>query len=270
MVVTSRVLTVVSDWYEQQDIDVNVHGDIRSLTGVYYVGARFIMLDPPSINFFVAPAPAIARDTSVSMYELFDKIGVKPEACTVTKELASQLLSLAKRGMIELRDSRLCNEVTEVESIVSIPLISKNDGKISVYTSTQSCGSLEFCNVEEVFKHFNVEPPERPMGKSSKLKKQSTGLEQSLTEILEEALAKVKQLPKNFESERIIKLLEDTLDTTYNFWERFLDCKLTKEQIAQLDRDWYAISRIGETEGVDKAIELYGDLRSTIRAGLQI
>lgn len=270
MVVASRVLTAVLDWYEQQGIKVKVFGNIRSLTGVYFVDAGFVRLGSPEIDFRVAPAPVIARDTSVSMYELFDKIGVKPEACTVTRDLALQLLSLAKRGMIELKDSRLCNEVTEVESIVSIPLISKNDGKIRVYTSAQSYGSPEFCNVEEVFKHFNIEPPERPMGKSSELKKQSTGSEQSLTEILEEALAKVKQLPKNFESERIIKLLEDTLDTTYNFWERFLDCKLTKEQIAQLDRDWYAISRIGETEGIDKATKLYGDLRNIIRAEIQV
>lgn len=269
MVVASRVLTAVLDWYEQQDIDVNVHGDIRSLTGVYYVGARFIMLDPPSINFFVAPAPAIARDTSVSMYELFDKIGVKPEVCTVTRDLALQLLGLAERGIIELRDSRLCNEVTEVENIVSIPLILEKDEKIRVYTSTQSCGSPVLRSVDELLGHFDVEQS-KVIRKSTELEKQSTGSEQSLTEILEEALAKVKQLPKNFESERIIKLLEDTLDTAYDFWERFLDCKLTKEQIAQLDRDWYAISRIGETEGMDKATELYGDLRNVIRAEIQV
>lgn len=269
MVVASRALTAVLDWYEQQGIKVEVFGNMRSLTGVYFVDADFVRLGLPEIDFLVAPAPVIARDTSVSMYELFDKIGVKPEVCTVTRDLALQLLSLAKRGMIELKDSRLCNEVTEVESIVSIPLISKNDGKISVYTSTQSYGSPVLRSVDELLGHFDVEQS-KVIRKSAELEKQSTESEQGPTEILKEALAKVKQLPKNFESERIIKLLEDTLDTTYNFWERFLDCKLTKEQIAQLDRDWYAISRIGETEGVSRAIELYGDLRSTIRAGLQV
>lgn len=269
MVVTTRALVGVLDWYEQQDIDVNVHGDIRSLTGVYFVDARFIMLDPPSINFFVAPAPGVMVSDSVSMYELFDKIGVKPEVCTVTKELASQLLGLAERGIIELRDSRLCNEVTKVENIVTIPLILEKDGKIRVYTSTQSCGSPVLRSVDELLGHFDVEQS-KVIRKFAELKKQSTGSEQDPTEILEEALAKVKQLPKNFESERIIKLLEDTLDTTYNFWERFLDCDLTKEQIAQLDRDWYAISRIGETEGIDKATKLYGDLRNIIRAEIQV